>query len=117
VGIRAKREPLFFHPLRRNLDGARFAGGVVVEAAPAVVFWTADETASDWIPVNVLGVLGKFSGGESVEVVVARLPELLATAFEEFGGFAFDDTEEGGEGAGAVNPFAARSSAGKRARA
>src|SRR5258705_12654650 len=33
-------------------------------------------------------------------IVVARLPEVAARSFEEFGGFAFDDSEGGREGVG-----------------
>ena len=72
----------------------------MVEAAPAVVFGFVDEAAGDGIAVDVLDLFDKLAGGEGVEVVVAGLPELFAGAFEEFGRFAFDDTEEGGEGAG-----------------
>lgn len=51
------------------------------------------------IPVDVLDLFYEFAGGEGVEVVVARLPELVAGAFEEFGGFSFEDSEEGGQSA------------------
>jgi hypothetical protein len=50
--------------------------------------------------VDVLDLLDEFLGGEGIEVVVAGLPELLAGAFEEFGGLSFEDSEERGEGAG-----------------
>ena len=76
---------------------AGFAGGVVVEAAPAVVFGFSDEASGDWVAVDVLDFLFKLSGGEDVEVVIARLPEVVAGAFEEFRGFSFHDSEGGGE--------------------
>jgi hypothetical protein len=72
----------------------------VVEAAPAVVFGFGDEASGDWVAVDVLDLLFEFAGGEDVEVVVAGLPEVVAFAFEEFGGLAFDDSEGGGEGVG-----------------
>jgi hypothetical protein len=70
----------------------------VVEAAPGIVFGFGDEASGDWVAVDVLDFLFEFAGGEDVEVVIARLPELAASAFEEFGGFAFDDSKGGGEG-------------------
>ena len=72
----------------------------MIEAAPAVVFGVGDESASDWIAVDVADLLHELARCEGVEVVVTGLPELFAAAFEEFGGFAFDDSEEGGEGVG-----------------
>ena len=41
-------------PLGFDFDGAGFAGGVVVEAAPAVVFGFGDEAAGDGVAVDVL---------------------------------------------------------------
>jgi hypothetical protein len=84
-------------PLRLDFYGDGFAGGVVVEAAPAVVFGFGDEASGDWIAVDVLDLLFELAGGEDVEVVVARLPEVGAGAFEEFGGLALDDSEDRGE--------------------
>jgi hypothetical protein len=40
----------------------------------------------------------EFGCGEGVEVVVTGLPEVVAGAFEEFGGFSLEDSEGGGEG-------------------
>jgi len=80
--------------------GAGFASGVVVEAAPAVVFGFGDEASGDGVAVDVSDFLFEFSGGEDVEVVVAGLPEVAVRSFEEFGGLAFDDSEGGGEGVG-----------------
>ena len=85
-------------PFGLDLDGAGFACGVVVEAAPAIVFWFGDESSGDWIAVDVLDFLFELACGEDVEVVVAGLPEVGALALEEFGGLAFDDSEGGGEG-------------------
>ena len=72
----------------------------MVEAAPAVVFWFGDESSGDWVAVDVLNFLFEFACGEDVEVVVAGLPEVVAGAFDEFGGLAFYDSEGGGEGVG-----------------
>ena len=47
--------------------------------------------------MDVLDFLFEFARGVDVEVVVAGLPEVIAGAFEEFGGLAFDDSEGGGE--------------------
>ena len=85
-------------PFGFDFYGGGFAGGVVVEAAPAVVFGFGDESSGDWVAVDVLDLLFEFSGGEEIEVVVAGLPEVGARAFEEFGGFSLDDSEGGGEG-------------------
>ena len=68
-------------PFGLDLDGAGFACGVVVEAAPAVVFGFGDEAASDGIAVDVSDFFYEFGIGEDVEVVVARLPEMVAGAF------------------------------------
>jgi hypothetical protein len=87
-------------PFGFDLYEVGFAGGVVVEAAPAVVFGFGDESSGDWVAVDVLDFLFEFSCGEDVEVVIAGLPEVVAGAFEEFGGLAFDDSEGGGEGVG-----------------
>ena len=76
-----------------DLDAAGFAGGPVAEAAPWPVFRSFDESAFDWVAVNVAELLGELGSGEDVEVVVASLPELGAAAFEEFGGFALEDAD------------------------
>ncbi len=76
-------------PFGFDFDGSGFAGGVVVEAAPSIVFRTVDESAGYRIAVDVTDLLDEFARCESVEVVVAGLPEVFACAFEEFGGFAF----------------------------
>jgi hypothetical protein len=65
-----------------DLYGAGFAGGVVVEAAPAIVFGFGDKASGDWVAVDVLDFFFEFACGEDVEVVVAGLPESLACAFE-----------------------------------
>ena len=85
-------------PLGFDFYLARFAGRIVVEAAPAVVFGSRDQASGDWIAVYVLDFLFEFAGGEDVEVVVAGLPEVGALALEKFGGLAFDDSDGGGEG-------------------
>ena len=84
-------------PLGFDLYGTYFVDGVMVEAAPAVVFGFGDEASGDWVAVDVLDFLFEFACGEDVEVVIASLPEVVAGAFEEFGGLAFDDSDGGGE--------------------
>jgi hypothetical protein len=84
-------------PVGFDFDGGGLAGGVVVEAAPAVVFGAGDEAAGDGVAVDVADLLYEFGGGEDVEVVIAGLPEVVAVAFEEFGGLSFDDSDGGGE--------------------
>jgi hypothetical protein len=64
-------------PVGFDFDGIGFAGGVVVEAAPAVVFGLGDEIASYWVAVDVLNLLDVFLDAGHVEVVVAGLPELF----------------------------------------
>jgi hypothetical protein len=73
--------------------GHGFAGGVVVEAAPAVVFRFGDEPSGDRVSVNVLDFLFELGCREDVKVVVAGLPEVVARSFEDFGGFSLDDSE------------------------
>jgi len=46
------------------------------EAAPWPVLGFLNETAFDWIAVNVAELLDELGLGEDVEVVVAALPEL-----------------------------------------
>jgi hypothetical protein len=84
-------------PVRFDFDRGGFAGAVVVEAAPAIVFGMGDEASGDWVVVDVLNFLDEFGCGEDVEIVVARLPEVIAGALEEFGGFSLEDSEGGGE--------------------
>jgi hypothetical protein len=48
-------------PFGLDLDGSGFAGGVMVEAAPAVVLGFGHETSGDWIAVDVLNFFGSFS--------------------------------------------------------
>ena len=84
-------------PAGLDFDGAGLAGGVVVEAAPTVVFRFGDEASGDWVAVDVLNLFYEFGCGENVEVIVARLPEVIAPAFEELGGFSLENSEGGGE--------------------
>lgn len=67
------------------------------EAAPWPVFGFLNEAALDWIAMNVAEFLDEFGMGQDVEVVVAALPELLAVAFETFGGFVFEYVQSDGE--------------------
>lgn len=95
-----------------DLDRGGFSACVVVEAAPAVVFRSGDEASCYGLPPQPAScpgtpgfrwmywtLLDEFSGGEGIEVVVPGLPEVVSGAFEEFGGFAFEDSQELGEGA------------------
>ncbi len=84
-------------PVGVDCDRALGAGGVVVSAAPGVVFGFGDEASFDWIAVEVAEFLEAFGFGVDVEVVVADLPELVACAEEEFRGLLFEDFEGGGE--------------------
>ena len=43
-------------PLRLDFYGVGFAGGVVVEAAPTVVFRLSDQAAGDGVAVDVLAL-------------------------------------------------------------
>jgi len=64
------------------------------EAAPWPVLGFLNETAFDWIAVNVAELLDELGLGEDVEVVVAALPELGSFAFEPFGGLCFQGAED-----------------------
>ncbi len=64
------------------------------EAAPWPVFGALNETALDGIAVNITEFLDEFGMGQDVEVVVAALPELLAVAFEPFGGLCLQGAED-----------------------
>jgi hypothetical protein len=69
-----------------DFDGAGFAGGVMAEAAPAIVFWIGDQAASDGVAVDVLELFGELLCARYVEVVVAALPELFLVGRFEFAG-------------------------------
>ena len=71
-------------PLRFDFYRVGFAGGVVVEAAPTVVFRFSDEAAGDGVAVDVLALFDELFWARYVEVVVAALPELFLV-----GGFQF----------------------------
>jgi hypothetical protein len=71
-------------PVGFDFDRGCMAGGVVVETAPAIVFGAFDQAACYRVSVDVLDLFYEFSCGEGVEVVVAGLPELFASSFEEF---------------------------------
>ena len=64
-------------PLRLYFYGAGFPGGVVVEAAPAIVFGMGDEAAFDRIAMDVLEFFYELLWTRYIEVVVAALPELF----------------------------------------
>ena len=72
--------------MRFDFYGVGFAGGVVVEAAPTVVFRFSDEAAGDGVAVDVLALFDEFFWARYVEVVVAALPELLLLGGVEFSG-------------------------------
>jgi hypothetical protein len=63
--------------MRFNFDWAGFASGVVVEAAPAVVFGFDDKATLDRVAVDVLHLFDVFLNAGNVEVVIAPLPKLL----------------------------------------
>jgi len=69
-------------PVRFDFDAARLAGRPVARAAPGPVLGLFDETASNWIAVDVIDLLDEFILREYVEVVVSGLPELGPVAFE-----------------------------------
>ncbi len=73
-----------YGPVRFDFDGVGFAGGIVVETAPAIVFGFGDYSSGYWVEVDVLDLFYEFGCGEDVEVVVPGLPEMFAAAFEEF---------------------------------
>jgi hypothetical protein len=43
--------------------------------------------------MDVANLFYELLGGEDVEVVVPRLPEMFTTTFQEFGGLSLDDAE------------------------
>jgi hypothetical protein len=73
-------------PFGFDFEGAGFAGGVVVEAAPAVVFRFGDEVAFDRVAVDVLELFDVLLHAGDVEVVVAALPELFLIGGLELAG-------------------------------
>jgi hypothetical protein len=62
-------------------------------AAPLPVFWAFNEATCDGIAMEVFELLDVLVMSKDVEVVVAGLPELAMIAFEELGGFRFEDVE------------------------
>ena len=64
------------------------------EAAPWPVFGFLNEAALDWVAVDVAELLDELGLCQDIEVVVAALPELLAVAFETFGGLCFQGAED-----------------------
>jgi hypothetical protein len=51
------------------------------------------------IAMDVADFFYEFGCGEDVEIVVAGLPEVVAGAFEEFGGLSLENSDGGGEDA------------------
>jgi hypothetical protein len=84
-------------PVGFDFDATGLAGEVVAVAGPGPVFGLFDVAAIDGVAVHVLQFFNVLAVGEDVEVVVTSLPELLAVAFEVFGGFGFQDVEGCGE--------------------
>ncbi len=81
------RSPVFAAvcgPVGFDFNRVGFACGVVIEAAPAIVFRLGDQASGDWVAVDVLDLLYKFGCREDVEVVVPGLPEMGALALEQF---------------------------------
>ena len=66
---------------RFDLDGAEFAERVVAVAAPGPVFGMRDESAMDWVAVDVLQFLDALLGITHIEVVISRLPEMLGATY------------------------------------
>ena len=83
--------------MRFDFDAARFAGRPVARAAPGPILRLFDETASDWIAVDVLDLFDEFILREDVEVVVPGLPELEPVAFEKLRCLPLEDAHGGGE--------------------
>ncbi len=67
-----------------DFDGAGFARGVMVEAAPAVVFGFRDKAAGNRVAMDVADFFDALFSGMYVEVVVTALPELLLVGRFEF---------------------------------
>jgi hypothetical protein len=71
-------------PFRLDFDRASFSGGIVVEAAPVIVFGARHKAPHDRVTVDVANLFDPFLLGVDVEVVVASLPELFLTDGLEF---------------------------------
>ena len=80
-------------PVGFDFYTAGFAGEVVAIAAVGPVFGIFYKAFRYWIAMDVAELFHEFLVGEDVEVVIARLPELLEVALEVFGGFTFEDGE------------------------
>jgi hypothetical protein len=91
--------PAAGRPFGFNFNGSGFTGDVVVEAAPAIVFWLCDQATLYRVAMDVAELFDLFLRTGDIEVVIATLPELLLVGWLEFpGGELLEDLEEGGEG-------------------
>jgi len=64
-------------PLMCDLDGVGFVVGVCAVTAPWPVFGVLCQAGFDWVAVHVAEFFDALSLGEDVEVVVARLPDMV----------------------------------------
>lgn len=62
-------------PVRLDLHGSFDSGCVVTEAGPRPVFWFGDESANNWIAVDIAELFDAHLFVVYVEVVVAWQPE------------------------------------------
>src|SRR5580692_4015626 len=67
-------------PLRFDLNHSSSSCGVVIETAPSILPGRLDQSALDWIPVNVSDHFGPGRISADVSVEVTFLPKLLAIA-------------------------------------
>ncbi len=74
-------------PLAFDFNQAGFTGGVMVEAAPTIVFRSEDESALDRFKENRTDFFNALLFRVNVEVVITALPDLfLVGRFELAGG-------------------------------
>jgi hypothetical protein len=83
--------------MRFNLDSSTLPGEVVPKAAPRPVLRLLDQPTYNGIAVHVSKLFDALVAGMHVEVVVARLPELLALALQELGRLCLQDVQRHGE--------------------
>ena len=73
-------------PLGFDFNGTYFTDGVVVEAAPTVIFGSFCQASFDGVAVDVLELFNVLLVGGDIEVVVAALPELFLSFRFQFAG-------------------------------
>src|SRR4051812_25794343 len=69
--------------MRFDLDGADLSERVVAEAAPSPILRPTDEPAPHGVAMEVVQLLPELGFGVDIEVVIARLPEVLPAADED----------------------------------